>query len=345
MVSYKKIGILTRLFALCCAAGLAVSMLSACSDSASSGGERSSGVEYNGATNDAPLSKSGGNQDFDDDLDITDTFVDEYFRNYILSYVLHKIDSWSTEAEIREARIYYKDVKTVTSLLINANPYAKEPTITNLTGIEYFTYLQDFTCQDIHFDLESIDLSGLMFLKSVKIQSITDLTFFAVSGCVALEEIYYYGNSGILDHDKAALDASNCISLKSLNCYDNSLTELNISGCVSLEELNCGSNKLASLDVSQSPNLSVLKCSDNKLSVLDVSQNAALRSLECSNNLLEHLDVSKNAMLQKLYCSKNSLSELDVSNCILLTDLRYSSKLKDKVIGIPPACDVKDSYL
>ena len=110
------------------------------------------------------------------------------------------------------------------------------------------------------------------------------------------------------------------LSLTSLKCLNNSLTNLDITQNLQLKFLNCRYNSITSLDVSQNTNLHTLICSDNSLSSLDVSQNSQLEQLSCEDNNLTTIDVSQNLLLQYFICGANQLNNLDVS---LNSNLEY----------------------
>lgn len=121
------------------------------------------------------------------------------------------------------------------------------------------------------------------------------------------------------------------VSLKTLNCYDNKLTNLDISKNVALLELNCYSNQLPSIDVSNNILLKTLDCSANLLSSLNVTKNIALIYLSISyfptktgasgKGKFESIDISENIALETLYCQQNKIKVLDVSKNVNLTAL------------------------
>lgn len=121
------------------------------------------------------------------------------------------------------------------------------------------------------------------------------------------------------------LDVSNCTALTELDCQDNQLTALDVSANTALTELDCRVNQLISLNVSGCTVLTILDCRINQLTELDVSANTALTALECSNNQLTALDVSNCTVLTGLGCGDNHLAELDVSDCTALTTLECSN--------------------
>jgi Leucine-rich repeat (LRR) protein len=130
--------------------------------------------------------------------------------------------------------------------------------------------------------------------------------------------VYLYVSSQSLT---GILDVSNLTSLQSLNCSNNSLTELNVSNLTNLQSLYCYSNSLPELNISNLTNLQWLDCSNNNLTALDVSNLTNLQYLYCSDNSLTELDVSNLTNLWNLGCGGNSLTELDVSNLTNLYSL------------------------
>lgn len=71
--------------------------------------------------------------------------------------------------------------------------------------------------------------------------------------------------------------------------------------------------------------LNTLHCSQNKLTALDVSKNTALTQLSCDGNKqLATLIVSQNTALKSLNCNGNQLTELNVTNNTKLTILSCS---------------------
>jgi hypothetical protein len=167
--------------------------------------------------------------------------------------------------------------------------------ISDLTGIQAFTILQELNCQDN--SLSSLDVSAN-----------TALT-----------------NLNCTNNVISSLNVSANTALQYLSCYDNLLSSLNVSANTALTILRCGGNLLSSLDVSANTALITLDCENNSLSSLDVSANMALQFLSCSNNQLGSLNVSANMALNYLYCSYNSLSSLDVSANMALQYLSCSN--------------------
>ncbi|MBS5725441.1 MAG: leucine-rich repeat domain-containing protein, partial [Clostridiales bacterium] len=119
------------------------------------------------------------------------------------------------------------------------------------------------------------------------------------------------------------------ISLTSLYCYGNQLTELDVSNNSTLFFLWCGANQLTELDVSNNKALADLECYSNQLTKLNVSGCVALDYLDCRNNQLKKLDISNCSALVYLDFYGNELTELNASGCSALTrlDCCYNDQL------------------
>ncbi len=155
--------------------------------------------------------------------------------------------------------------------------------ISDLTGIGYFTALKELSCQSNL--LTSLDVSGN-----------TALGFFRCDS-----------------NQLTSLNVSKNTAIWKILCYNNQLTSLDLSGATALRHLYCYGNRLKSLDVSVNTALLYLSCHNNELTSLDVSRNTALMHLECNNNRLTGLDVSTNTSLEHLQCHANSFYTLDLS--------------------------------
>ena len=140
--------------------------------------------------------------------------------------------------------------------------------ISDLTGIEGFTNLEDFGC------------------------SFNQITYLDVSANVNLDELYAPSNP-LLN-----IDISGAISLTKLILYDNNLSSIDLSNNTALTEIYCQNNNLISLDISSNPDLTHLWCENNQLMSLDLrnGNNFDLDNLAIFNNpLLECIDVDNPA--------------------------------------------------
>jgi len=190
--------------------------------------------------------------------------------------------------------------------------YCGSNSISDLTGIEYFTNLTYLSCSNNQ--LTSLDVSNNTALTVLSCGG-NHLTSLDVSNKTALTKLYCQGNQ------LTSLDVSNNTALEELFCSVNQLTSLDVSSNTALIELSCYENQLTSLDVSNNTALTQLRCIINQLTSLDVSSNTALTQLLCSDNQLTSLEVSNNTALTQLSCGGNHLTSLDVSNNTALTFL------------------------
>ena len=240
-----------------------------------------------------------------EDVAIDEThFPDENFREFILYHIDTDKDKKLSDAEIASV----------------TNMYMWNKNVVSLKGIEYFTALEIFRCDNAS-DLGSLDLSKNTNLKSLNC-AYCNLSSLDLSKNTALTELVCNSNK------LTSLDLSKNTNLKSLDCAFCNLSSLDLSKNTALTELKCNSNQLTSLDLSKNPNLISLDCAYCNLPSLDLSKNVALKELVCYSNKLESLDVSKNTALEKLYCYSNKLVSLDLSKNAALKELVcYSNKL------------------
>ena len=112
--------------------------------------------------------------------------------------------------------------------------------ISDLTGIEDFTSLEELYCQN------------------------NQLTFLNVTQNSNLETLWFYSNQ------VGSINLSNNLLLTSLNCSQNILSSIDVSSNINLYAFICFSNLLTSIDLSQNPNLSYFKCYSNQLEHLNL---------------------------------------------------------------------------
>lgn len=221
-----------------------------------------------------------------EDIAINSTnFPDINFRNYLLEQDYGK-DGILTKEEIQ--RINGESVT-------NKN-------ISNLKGIEYFTYLTVLWCGGNQ--LTSLDVSNNTKLSTLD--------------CSA--------------NQLTTLDVSNT-ALATLQCMSNQLTTLDVSSVAqTLNLLHCERNQLVLLDVSKNTALKNLYCNSNQLTTLDVSKSTALTQLICNSNQLTELDVSKNTALTTLSCYNNMIK--GVAMDALIAGLPKNTTDKEYIINV-----------
>ncbi len=204
-------------------------------------------------------------------------------------------------------------IANVTSLSIS------DLNITDATGIESFTALQNLNC--FNNTLSSINLSQNVALLSVNLSRNT-LTSLDVSKNTLLKELYVTRNG------LTSLDLTLNPELTSLSCAINQLASINFTNNNKLERISIYENQLTSLNVTNLTLLTSLDCVENSLTSIDLSQNSELQYLQIYENLLTSLDVSNNVKLIELYAEYNQITSLDVSKNTVLEDLScYSNQL------------------
>jgi len=197
--------------------------------------------------------------------------------------------------------------------------------ISDLTGIKYFTNLQELRC-DYNY-LTFLDVSGLSKLQLIWCSD-NLLKSLDVSDLFNLQILYCSRNQ------LTSLDVTDSKGLEILDCEENRLSFLGISELTKLWSLYCYLNELTFLDVSKLTNLRDLWCSYNNLASLSVSHLSKLLYLDCSNNKLTSLEVSGLAFLWYLNCSFNQLTSLDFAGLVgLETLICHNNQLTDIYLG------------
>lgn len=183
--------------------------------------------------------------------------------------------------------------------------------ITDLTGIEHFTALQELyvdnkldSPEESKNQITSLDLSANTFLRKL-----------------------YCNNNKI-----SSLNLTNNSRLENIDCTDNLLTQLDVTACTNLSMLSCGNNLLKTLDVTQNRKLELLQCSENQLQKLNLSNNPLLDQLYCDNNQLTEIDFTNQTVLQILNCNNNQLTSLEVNSDKLFQLYCYNNKIKSQAM-------------
>ena len=258
-------------------------------------------------------------------------------QNIIISddYVAILNASYFPDANFRNAlyNLYPKgyinssDVESLTTLNVSGK------SISNLTGLGYFTKLTYLSCANNNLSSLPSLPSSLKYLYCGQ-NNLTSLPSIPSS----LETLSCNNNkfTSLSVTGRSALsylDCSNNTSMTSLNCYNNALTTFKVTGCSALTMLDCHSNKLTSLDMNGCSALKYLYCYNNQLTSLgtiptqlvqlDMSINKFSGKFDISNkSRLTKLDCQSNPNLTELVCSSNTeLIELYVRNCTSLSKL------------------------
>ena len=242
---------------------------------------------------------------------------------------------------IHDGQVLTANIINVDSLDLSSQLWGAGGNISDLTGIEGFTNLIYLDCsvnplisldvsQNIH--LNYLDCSGINFfgptgqMLNLNVSQNSSLSYLNCSmNIIRNLDLSQTTSLTYLDCSNNRITSLNFQSpfLETLECYNNKLTYLNVSQCIALKTLNCftdslyygytAKNNLMSLDLNQNIALEHLNCSYNNLSYLDVSQNIALEYLNCANNELYLLNANQNFNLTYLKCSNNHIPYLDLS--------------------------------
>ena len=262
-------------------------------------------------------------------------FPDGKFRNFLLAQSYGK-DGYLSTPEI--AKIKQLDVSG--------------RSISDLTGIEYFTALISLLCYNNNINEANMtklvrSLPTGTYMRDLwvyKDGSSTEKNIFTLELLNHARDKYW--NARFLDGDTPAqftdyhintnfpdenfrsyvstnldkngdgwLLPSEIAAVTKIDVYDESISSLKgIEYFTALTDLDCSYNDLTELDVSKNTALTKLNCEDNRLKSLDVSGCTALSELNCRLNKLTTLDVSNNTALTGLWCDVNQLTEIDVMN-------------------------------
>lgn len=115
-------------------------------------------------------------------------------------------------------------------------------------------------------------------------------------------------------------------NLQTLDCSNNSITELDLTANKELTSVKCHVNSLVDLNIEGLEKLTYLDCNSNSLTEINTFTNPELSYYNCSSNNIKALDVSKNTKLDKLYChSCRLLTTLNIENVSNLTALYLNS--------------------
>ena len=171
------------------------------------------------------------------------TIPDANFKAYLVGNASINTNS-DTEIQVSEASAF------------TGNVNCQNLNISDLTGIEAFTYINYLYCND------------------------NQLTNLDISNCLDLLGLRCHNNY------LTSLDLSNNIYLTEIYCYANYLTNLDVLNLTDLETFRGEANQISSLDFSGATNLVFLKCGYNNLSYLNVANgnNANMPSFQAQSN-------------------------------------------------------------
>ncbi|WP_431135782.1 DUF7619 domain-containing protein [Psychroserpens mesophilus] len=189
--------------------------------------------------------------------------------------------------------------------------------ISDLTGIEAFTNLERFNCDENN--LTTLDFSANTNLRTLTVNE-NNIQAIDLSANINLE-VFQCSNNQI---QNLTFPANN--ALEFLITSNNPITNLDLSNCSNLLSLQCVNNDLSDLDLSQNTLLYELYCLNNNITNLNLSNNTLLTDINCYGNLLTSLDLSNNQILEQLYCANNQLVSL-ITNSPFLDSIRCEDNM------------------
>ncbi len=223
----------------------------------------------------------------------TKNFPDEVFRT--------KVSEFNKDGD----KVLSKtELESVTRIIM------PESSVSDLTGIEYFTELRTL-------DVTGNQLTKLDLTRNTKLivldcgeNQLTELNITGLTGLTYLECQY---------NALPSLDVSTNTDLYSINCSCNQFATLKITSALpSLHELNCsgertGTNyaKLSELTLTGATELTDLKCSYNNLKTLTLTKNTKLEKLVCDSFQGTILSITTNTSLTELSCSNSNLMTIN----------------------------------
>lgn len=171
--------------------------------------------------------------------------------------------------------------------------------------------------------LTTANITTISTATSVKVINMNISSLDGIEHFTKLRSLECYNNQ------LTELNVASLIDLRSLQCQNNQISTLDVGALVNLTSISCQSNQLTELNVSALVNLGTLNCYANNISVLDVTNLINLTGLQCYNNNISELNVTKLTKLKTLNCANNNISTLDVTKLVDLTTLGcYNNKIE-----------------
>jgi hypothetical protein len=226
------------------------------------------------------------------------TFPDSAFKTALLSYS----PAIDTDGD---GEICIDEALAVKQLDLNTVPSGIRSSITDLTGIEYFT------------NLERLIITGTK-AKTITVNPLTKLTYL---------NLYYNRLESIrIDH----LD-----NLEYFAAVQNSISSINITFNRKLTTCHVWGNPLSSLNTSFNTELRNLSFGGNILNV-NLNNNTKLDWLQVRNGQIANIDISKNTELTRFHLINTKVSTVNT---------KENKKIKDYAIHESPIIEVDVRHL
>ncbi len=196
----------------------------------------------------------------------------------------------------------------------------KSKEITDLTGIEDFTALENLNCYDN--SLSTIDLSKNTKLVTLNCSK-NSLTALDITNNILLKYLYFSYNYNI-----NTIDFSQNVKLNTVQCHSIGVTSFDITKNVDLEDFQAAYADITELDVTNNLKLKKLSIQSSDIKNIDLSKNTALTFLQCAWSKLTTLDLSNNLELTGIVMSVTDIKEMDFSKHTKLSYFAGNSKLE-----------------
>ncbi|WP_264535836.1 leucine-rich repeat domain-containing protein [Flavobacterium sp. N1736] len=193
----------------------------------------------------------------------------------------------------------------------------------NHSTCDLYTLIPDvkFETKLIALGIDSGSIDGKVLTANISTITTLDVSASSISDLKGIENFTSLKTLICFENSISILDLSQNYDLTYLDCDKNDLIFLNLSKNTLLTDLICSNNNLTSIDVSQNINVINFNCASNQLLNINVSKNTKLLSFNFNGNQLKTLDISKNTVLKTLDCGGNQFAVLDFSKTTTLVDL------------------------
>ena len=195
--------------------------------------------------------------------------------------------------------------------------YVSYQDISDLTGVEAFTNLEQLYCDDNNLtSLNVTQNANLIGLIASNNESLGNIDLSQNINLLAL----WLDSCGLTN----GLDLSQNVNLEGLNIRNNNISNIDLSQNINLKSLDLSGTQYSNIDISIFPYLERLRIQYADFSSIDLTQNSNLIEFIAFGNNFSQINVTQNLNLETLYLSGNQITSLDLSNNINLEQLWVS---------------------
>lgn len=197
------------------------------------------------------------------------------------------------------------EIQCVEASAFNGTINCSNLSISDLTGIEFFTSLTILDCSDN--SLTFLDVTNNEFLESLTAEN-NSITTVDISNCTNITTV------NIQNNNVSNFIKGTNIVFGSFYATNNSFTSIDLSDLPSLHTISVQNCSLTSINVSNTANLAYLYISNNSLTTIDLSTNVNLESLTCVSNQFDSFDFSSMPYFGEFIGTSNQLTSLNIAN-------------------------------